>query len=647
MDIDIEETANNDGADATDSASNIIPLFIYTGEEGVEVPRNVTHIRVDPSVTVIPDETFQGCTELVKIDLPEGLLTIGKYAFEGCGFQDINIPSTVTTINQSAFRACKLVKVELPTGLQQLSVSVFSDCSFLEWVKLPPIRDISNCMFDNCKRLEHVIFSDGIESIGIYAFGGCESLEQIELPSTLKSIGKFAFRNCHRLSQMDLPDSLERIGEKAFRQCMFRNMRIPPGVTELDMSTIHGCDGFTFSMELPERLKLIYEPEYSPEMFIPEGLQCMLNLTIPSKCKHPSWLFDNIRVGAFPTFNCSLVDAFKNRFDALPIHKLCYYQSYYPPAQVVGMLKREIDPRAENSRALRSKFNTSGNEGDWQGLTPLHILACSTTHNVELYQVLIKNYPSNIIETDKYDKEPLYYALWGNAPVEVIMLLATSQKELFPKSSINWETLIPFLAQGGIQLPLERINILLNMQQKLFPNDDINWRKIVEIRDSPPDSNTFNCILQHSLSRRLESLGVTQWKGEILAECIRLSTTYVTEERLDMLYSKLSLYENLKESATLLELALWKAEIDKQPTHHGRRLRHKSARADISLEVKKCCHVNCGADIIIPNVLQYLFPVVAPLYPSSSDEDSNGSSSEGEDESSDDEGEGNDGCVIS
>ena len=155
--MDIEEAANNDGADATDSASNIIPPFIYTGEEGVEVPRDVTHIRVDPSVTVIPDETFQGCTELVKIDLPEGLLTIGKYAFEGCGFQDINIPSTVTTINQSAFRACKLVKVELPTGLQQLSVSVFSDCSFLEWVKLPPIRDISNCMFDNCKRLEHVI----------------------------------------------------------------------------------------------------------------------------------------------------------------------------------------------------------------------------------------------------------------------------------------------------------------------------------------------------------------------------------------------------------------------------------------------------------------------------------------------------------
>ena len=37
------------GSNATDAE-----VFVYTGEGGLEAPRDVVHVRVDPSVTSIP-----------------------------------------------------------------------------------------------------------------------------------------------------------------------------------------------------------------------------------------------------------------------------------------------------------------------------------------------------------------------------------------------------------------------------------------------------------------------------------------------------------------------------------------------------------------------------------------------------------------
>ena len=33
-------------------------VFVYTGEGGIAVPQNVVRVRVDPSVTSIPDQAF-------------------------------------------------------------------------------------------------------------------------------------------------------------------------------------------------------------------------------------------------------------------------------------------------------------------------------------------------------------------------------------------------------------------------------------------------------------------------------------------------------------------------------------------------------------------------------------------------------------
>jgi hypothetical protein len=142
-------------------------------------------------------------------------------------------------------------------------------------------------------------------------------------------------------------------------------------------------------------------------------------------------------------------DALKSRFDGLPIHKLCYYQSYHPTEVTIDQLKSIMSAQnsgaslmshsglsgassgerkmsanwsgdESNTRARRSgdsdtvdsativaigsslspanvSTNTVvDNNQDCLGMTPLHILACSTKQDLELYQLIVV-FPSSTL----------------------------------------------------------------------------------------------------------------------------------------------------------------------------------------------------------------------------------------------------------
>ena len=154
------------------SNPNNTAYFLYTGEGGERVPGWVSHVRVDPTITAIPEGAFQYRPRLKYVELCEGRLrVIGRAAFFDCeSLERIKIPFMVEIIPEGAFQHCgKLIEVELCRGLKE---------------------------------------------IGMHAFDGCTSLDRINIPSTVKSIGKSAFFNS--LSSLELPDGIENIGDYAF-----------------------------------------------------------------------------------------------------------------------------------------------------------------------------------------------------------------------------------------------------------------------------------------------------------------------------------------------------------------------------------------------------------------------------------------------
>ena len=108
--------------------------------------------------------------------------------------------------------------------------------------------------------------------------------------------------------------------------------------------------------------------------------------------------------------NARIIWELQHRFDRLPIHKLVYYQPYNQG--VLQILVATINMRSGQSRTLRSKLDPTGNQQDCLGMTPLHILACSSVHDLELYRLIVENYPTNLITEDRWGALPLLYAFW-------------------------------------------------------------------------------------------------------------------------------------------------------------------------------------------------------------------------------------------
>ena len=141
------------------------------------------------------------------VELHEGLLEIGKYAFRSCiSLKRVIVPSTVTLIGVSAFSSCvRLEKIELQ--------------------------------------------EEGIEEIGQSAFYHCKSLKHIHIPTTIKRIGGRAFYWAPLVS-IDLPDGIESIGMYSFGICKFNRFRIPVNITSIPESMLYYCKCLV-SVEIP------------------------------------------------------------------------------------------------------------------------------------------------------------------------------------------------------------------------------------------------------------------------------------------------------------------------------------------------------------------------------------------------------------
>ena len=119
---------------------DVSSVYVYNGVD--EVPWDVTHVRVDQSVTIIPEGAFRDRQNLKVVELPEGLIKIENDAFENCqSLMRINIPSTVEEIGDGTFSEClKLDDIVLPEELQRLGRYAFYEFLYKESTFLLALR---------------------------------------------------------------------------------------------------------------------------------------------------------------------------------------------------------------------------------------------------------------------------------------------------------------------------------------------------------------------------------------------------------------------------------------------------------------------------------------------------------------------------
>ena len=444
----------------------------------------------------------------------------------------------------------------------------------------PSVTSIPANAFYKRKKLTEVELCEGVVEIGNGSFASCDhSIKKINIPNSLMRIYEHAFLFSLRCP-IRLNDGIESIGNGAFMACRFTNFRVPPLITVIPDQMLR-CNSI-FSLELPENVVEIGESAFA-------YCYCLRNVAIP-----PNAVFDSIFIDEddreYQETLCqhlfiddnmdtisdllelfgseaAIISELQHRFDGLPIHKLVYYQSYYQG--VLQNLIAAMNTRSGQRRTLRNKLDPTGNQQDCLGMTPLHILACSSVHNLEMYRLIIENYPTNLITEDRWGALPLLYAFWGAAPAEIIDFLLESYQSLYPGYLFNWTMMVETM--GRCDTPKENIEYLLRVKQMHFPDQPIDWEYLLE-QFAFPTKHSFGglrfeeqmkYLVTCGLSTHVEALPFKVWR-DCIYNMIHIAVFDCIEDNSDTLNrirEKLANFEDelpqLKDATSILELTLW------------------------------------------------------------------------------------------
>lgn len=180
-------------------------------------------ITIPGSCTTVGEEAFKDAT-ITGLTLSEGVETIGRYAFQGCGqLTSVTFPSSIQSVGEKAFANCgsvQTVHINSAKGATFYN-RVFESCGNLTTLTIAPnsITDIPNFMFYECTALKNVSLPEGIKSIGVSSFSGCGALTEIELPNSLLTLGEYAFYRCNSLQSITIPNKVWNVQTGTFQYC--------------------------------------------------------------------------------------------------------------------------------------------------------------------------------------------------------------------------------------------------------------------------------------------------------------------------------------------------------------------------------------------------------------------------------------------
>ncbi len=246
-------------------------------------------ISLHDGTKFIHSRAFAGNEYLKSIDLPGGIKSFGKNAFDGCvrlsrvnylgnienwcsatfsnksanplnkGLDlsidgslatSIGVPNNISKINDFAFIGCRSIKnVVLPDGLTEIGQRAFECCSSLESVSFADnLRVVGEDAFLGCTSMNKVDYVGEIDtwldisfanekanplSAGASLCLSGEPLVELVIPSTVGEVGDFAFVNCSSIEKIVIPVAVTKISANAFSGVKIKELTCAPSVIEL------------------------------------------------------------------------------------------------------------------------------------------------------------------------------------------------------------------------------------------------------------------------------------------------------------------------------------------------------------------------------------------------------------------------------
>lgn len=253
-------------------------LYLKSKDQSVSYLLKAKTAIINPSIkdnTILAAaSSFNACTSLLNVVLPNSIKYINEYSFNGCSaLVNATLSDELVSLGADAFNDCtSLKKVTIGNKIEFMGEKVFYNTAFyndfvngsddalyltshdestLYLIKAnqeltafslkegtvliaslafssgnkltnftctPSLRYISNNAFDSCL-FTSITLNEGLLSINDNAFFGCSNLESISLPDSLKYLGEHAFFDCYSLKWVDIGKGLDNIGYGIFTKC--------------------------------------------------------------------------------------------------------------------------------------------------------------------------------------------------------------------------------------------------------------------------------------------------------------------------------------------------------------------------------------------------------------------------------------------
>ena len=246
-----------------DFASDVDSIFIFDLADHVfkislengEYVRSYDYIG--KTVTKLPDNKYDQRSDLISVNLPDTVTTIGQCAFRGCSnLEHINLEN-ITEFQSKSLNDCrKLIEFNAPN-----LITIPSDVFFqghietyaLKYIYLPKVTNIPAGCFRNLnyKGFPDLIYADihSATVIGSSAFQEDWSLSEVNFCDNLESIGSYAFVDTNVTGELDFA-FLTSIGEGAFENTKISKVKNLGSIASLP-NAFGGCSKLTF-LRIPD-----------------------------------------------------------------------------------------------------------------------------------------------------------------------------------------------------------------------------------------------------------------------------------------------------------------------------------------------------------------------------------------------------------
>ena len=218
-------------------------------------------VHLPDTITVLQEFAFDGCEQLDRINLPDGLQRIEMCALGGTRLTSVSVPVGTVFLGNYAFAGSDfLEEVLLSDHLQDMETNPFTDCPHLSRIHLSPDhpvfrlqdgllfdqqRQITICLIPGFRTLACTV-PEGVETIGAFTFLKHPSLRMVNLPESVRIIEDFSFSYCEQLRSIRLPAGLQVIEMAAMIDCRhLKQLCLPPNLQEIGDIAFAGCTFLT------------------------------------------------------------------------------------------------------------------------------------------------------------------------------------------------------------------------------------------------------------------------------------------------------------------------------------------------------------------------------------------------------------------